>query len=82
VDLAPEIARVAEDQDMQAGVVESFAVPAEGTYRATWVLVSANAAFFANPAVHAAANPIQRRPNLRLWTDDYSSLLPVMRFGR
>ena len=82
VDLAPEIARVAEDQDMQARVVESFAVPAEGTYRATWVLVSANAAFFANPAVHAAANPIQRRPNLRLWTDDYSSLLPVMRFGR
>jgi len=82
VDLAPEIGRLAEDQGMQARVVESFAVPAEGAYRATWVLVSENAAFFSIPAVHAAAVPIQRRPDLRVWTDDYSSLLPVLRLGR
>jgi spermidine synthase len=82
VDLAPEIARVAESENMQARVVESFAVPAEGAYRATWVLVSENADFFAIPAVHAAAVPVSRRPDLRVWTDDYSSLLPVMRLGR
>jgi spermidine synthase len=82
VDLAPEIARVAESENMQTRVVESFAVPAEGAYRATWVLVSANADFFAMPAVQAAAVPVSRRPDLRVWTDDYSSLLPVMRLGR
>jgi hypothetical protein len=82
VDLAPEIARVAESENLQARVVESFAVPAEGAYRATWVLVSANPDFFAISAVHAAAVPVSRRPDLRVWTDDYSSLLPVMRLGR
>lgn len=82
VDLAPEIARVAESEGLQARVVESFAVPAEGAYRATWVLVSADSGFFEKPAVHAAAVPISRRPDLRVWTDDYSSLLPVMRLGR
>lgn len=82
VDLAPAIARVADSEGLQARVVESFAVPAEGAYRATWVLVAANPAFFAIPAVHAAAMPIPRRPDLRVWTDDYTSLLPVMRLGR
>jgi hypothetical protein len=82
VDLAPEIARVADSEGLQAQVVESFAVPAEGAYRATWVLVSANPGFFNIPAVRAAAAPISARPDLRVWTDGYSSLLPVMRLGR
>jgi protein-L-isoaspartate O-methyltransferase len=82
VDLAPAIERVAEAENMQARVVESFSVPAEGAYRATWVLVSDNAAFFSLPAVQAASVAVQRRPGLRIWTDNYSSLLPVMRLGR
>jgi len=82
VDLAPEIDRVAEDQGMQARVVESFAVPAEGAYRATWVLVSADKSFFSTPGVRDAAVPIERRPELRVWTDDYSSLLPLLHLGR
>jgi hypothetical protein len=82
VDLAPAIARVAQSEGLQARVVESFAVPAEGAYRATWVLVTANPEFFQIPAIQAAAVPISARPNLRVWTDDYTSLLPVMRLGR
>ena len=82
LNLAPEIARLADVQGMQARVVESFAVPAEGAYRATWVLVSADPGFFQKPGVDAATTPIPRQPNLRLWTDDYSSLLPVLQLGR
>ena len=44
----------------QAKVVESFAVPAEGAYRATWVLVSADPGFFRKPGVEAAATAIPR----------------------
>jgi len=44
--------------------------------------VSANAGFFERPGVEAAAAEIVRRPGLRGWTDDYSSLLPVMRLGQ
>jgi len=32
--------------------------------------------------VAAASTRIASRPDLRVWTDDYSSLLPVLRLGR
>jgi hypothetical protein len=82
LDLAPEIARVAESEGMQARVVESFAIPAEGAYRATWVLVSGDAEFFAKAGVESVAMAIAQRPDLRVWTDDYSSLWPVLRLGQ
>jgi spermidine synthase len=82
LNLAPAIARLADAEGMQARVVENEAVPAEGAYRATWVLVSAGAGFFARPGVSGVAMEIARQPGLRLWTDDYSSLLPVLRLGR
>ena len=81
LNLAPEIGRLADAEGMQARVVESMDVSAEGAYRATWVLVSADAGYFDKPGVAAAATPIQRQAGLRLWTDDYSSLLPVLRLG-
>ncbi len=81
LDLAPEIARVAQAEGMQARLVESLPVPAEGAYRATWVLVSEDAGFFARPGVAAATTRIVQKPGLRVWTDDYSSLLPVLRLG-
>ena len=80
--LAPEIALVADAEGMQARVVESFEVPAEGAYRATWVLVSADPGFFTKPAVAAVAMPIRSTSGLRTWTDDYSSLLPVLHLGQ
>jgi hypothetical protein len=80
--LAPEIRRLADLAGMQARLIESFGVPAEDEYAASWVLVSADAAFFAQPGVQAAATRIPEQPGLRVWTDDYSSLLAVMRWGR
>jgi hypothetical protein len=82
LNLAPEIKLLADAEGMQARVVESEDVPAEGEYRATWVLVSADAGFFAKPGVDAVANAIPAQAGLRVWTDDYSSLLPVLRLGR
>jgi hypothetical protein len=81
LDLAPEIGRLADSVGMQARLVESGAVPAEGEYRADWVLVSGDA-FFAKPEVRAVSTVVSGQDGLRVWTDDYSSLLPVMRWGR
>ncbi len=80
LDLGPEIGRLAQSEGMEARQVENWAVPAEGEYRATWVLVSGDAAFFARAGVAGVTTPVERRPNLPVWTDDYSSLLPVMRW--
>ena len=82
LDLAPEIARLAGSIGMKARKVENFAAPARDQYRSTWVLVTADSGFFAIPAIHSASRSISVPAGLRLWTDDYSSLLPVMRWGR
>ena len=78
VDLEPPIAQVARAVGMQAMRVASGAKDERGEFNATWVLVSDNEAFFAQPEVKAAAHWVASRPGLHLWTDDYSALLPVL----
>jgi SAM-dependent methyltransferase len=78
LDLTPEVAALAAASGMEARVVDTPAQESRGEYRSIWVLVSNNAAFFAEPQVAALARPIAPRPGLRVWTDDYSSLVPLL----
>ena len=80
VDLEPAIALLAQSAGMKAMRVSSAANSDRGEFSAYWVLVSGNAAFFAQPQVAAAGKPPMLKPGLRLWTDDYSSLLPLLRW--
>jgi spermidine synthase len=78
VDLDPPIGMLAQDAGMKAVVVATPANAERDEFVATWMLLTENAVFLKRPEVariarHAA--PINR---LRLWTDDYSSLLPVL----
>lgn len=79
VDLAPPIARLALASGMQVRKVSSFANEARGEFGATWILLSDNAAFFAEQqvALHSHALPVDA--NASVWTDDYSALLPLLR---
>jgi spermidine synthase len=78
VDLEPAIALLAQASGMKAVRVASPANDDRGEFSAYWVLLSENAAFFAQPDVKAAAKPPVFKPGLRLWTDDFSSLLPLL----
>ncbi len=80
VNLEPAIALLAQNAGMQAMRVSSPAHDDRGEFSASWVLVSSDAAFFAQPEVAAAARPAKSQPGLRLWTDDYSSLLPLLQW--
>ena len=80
VDLEPAIVLLAQSGGMKAMRVSSLANDSRGEFGAYWVLVSNNAAFFAQPAIVATARPPLLKPGLRLWTDDYSSLLPLLRW--
>jgi hypothetical protein len=80
VDLEPAIALLAQSAGMKAMRVSSDANDDRGEFPAFWVLVSDNSDFFSQPAVAAAAQPPTLKPGLRLWTDDYSSLLPLLRW--
>jgi hypothetical protein len=80
LDLAPEIALLAASTGMTARLVDTPARDEVGEYLAQWVLVTDHAAFLAQPAILALAEAIPPRPGLRAWTDDDSSLLPILRW--
>ena len=78
VDLEPAIALLAAGSGMQAMRFNSAPNDRLGEYSATWVLLTDNSAFFSVPEVAARARAPERKPGLRLWTDDYSALLPLI----
>jgi spermidine synthase len=80
LDLTPEVAELAVAAGMQARVVDTPSNKSTGEYRATWVLVTDNSAFFAQPLVEAFARTIPRKPGLHAWTDDNSSLVPILQW--
>ncbi len=80
VDLEPEVGQLAAAAGMQARSFASAARPARGEFAATWVLVSADTNFFMQPEIAAAATPVPQRAGIKPWTDDYSSLVPLLRW--
>lgn len=80
LDLAPEVAELAQSAGMQARLIETPSDNARGEFRALWVLVTDDQAFLDQPAIAQASTPIRSRPGLRAWTDDRSSLLPILRW--
>ena len=81
LDLAPEIAELGLAAKMQSRVVDSATDDSTGAYRSTWVLLTDSSEFFHKPEVEAAAGPVPTLPHLRVWTDDYSSLLPILQLS-
>lgn len=80
VNLEPAIALLAQNADIHAVRVSSLENDARGEFGSTWMLLSDDPGFFAVPDVAAHSHPGAVKPGLRLWTDDYSSLLPVLRW--
>lgn len=78
VNLEPEIALLAKAAGMQAMRVSSAEDDAIGENSATWMLLTSNPEFFNLPAVAGHARMPAELQGLRVWTDDYSSLLPLI----
>jgi SAM-dependent methyltransferase len=78
VDLEPEVALLANASGMQAMRISSPPNPDTGAFSSTWMLLSADPAFFRIPEVFNRAHRPDENAKVRLWTDDYSSLLPIL----
>jgi hypothetical protein len=76
--LEPEIALLANSAGMQAMRVSSGENRETGEYSATWMLLTDNADFFAQRAVASHVRKPIANPSVHVWTDDYSSLLPLL----
>jgi hypothetical protein len=81
LDLAPVVGRLAEAEGMEARMVLTGAKEERGEYSARWVLVgSVGTPMFADRRFTWVAEGIAERDGLRVWTDGYSSLLPIVRW--
>jgi hypothetical protein len=78
VDLVPAIALLARSVGIQAWVVSTGAAWQSGEFSSTWILVTADPNFFVQPELLAAGHSPGLRPDLRVWTDDYSALFPLI----
>lgn len=78
VDLEAPIALMAKSAGMRAVTVTTGANDQRGEFTATWMLLSDRGDFFAQTEVARSARQPQRLAGLRPWTDDFSSLLPVL----
>jgi len=78
LDLEPVVERIATSMGKGTLQVESEEDEAGNCFGSTWVLV-ANPDVFKSKVFESAGNPVTARPNLRIWTDDYSSLLSVVK---
>jgi predicted O-methyltransferase YrrM len=80
VDLEPEITQLAKAAGMDVRRVSSLVNEQRGEFTATWMLLTDNPSFFTQPDVASRVRQPVANPKARLWTDDYSSLLPLLRW--
>ena len=80
VDLEPVVAATAKDAGLIAMSVHSHGDEQNGLYFANWILVTTNQAFLSQPEVVNNAFPTHLRADIRLWTDNYSSLFPLLKW--
>jgi spermidine synthase len=76
--LAPVVQAQADHAGLHAVLVTTEDNDDTGAFSSDWVLVTANEKFLALPEIADASAKIEPKPGLRLWTDDYSSLLPIL----
>ena len=76
--LGPVVQEQADHAGLHAVMVSTADDDDTGAFSSDWVLVTANEQFLALPEIASASARIDPRARLRLWTDDYSSLLPIL----
>lgn len=80
LNLGPVVQQLANRAGMGMVFISSSEDLPHDVFSSDWVLVTDNKAFLERDEVKSAGEPIKTlRHALRLWTDDYNSLLPILR---
>jgi SAM-dependent methyltransferase len=80
--LGPVVKQLAEHAGMHTTFISSSDLPMRDVWTSDWMLVTTDSAFLAQPEIDQTSAQVDVPPSLRLWTDDYNSLIPILRFGR
>lgn len=79
LDLPPVVKKLADNAGLKSVLITSDDASGHDLFLADWVLVTSNDAFLARPELEKDRQEITVPLRLRLWTDDYNSLLPILR---
>ncbi|MGB8536781.1 MAG: fused MFS/spermidine synthase [Acidobacteriaceae bacterium] len=80
IDLEPVVAGIANNAGLNAVSVHTHADEQTGLYYADWILVTANQAFLHQPEIVNNGFQTPLRSGVRLWTDNYSSVFPLLKW--
>ncbi len=78
LDLEPVLWQAQQTMGLHGVFVQGKPKDALG-FPSRWVILSAGDTFFKNAEVQSGSRPLQSKPGVQLWTDDYSNLLQVLR---
>lgn len=81
LELPPVVEQLARHAGLKTAFISSGSVSSQDVNTSDWVLVTADDAFLSLPEVADVREDITVPRRLRLWTDDYNSLLPVLRMS-
>lgn len=79
LELEPVVERIAAALKKANLQVESEEDEEGNCFGSTWVLVAANPDIFKQEVFEGAGKPVEWRPGLKMWTDDYSSLFGILK---
>ncbi|HWF48523.1 MAG TPA: fused MFS/spermidine synthase, partial [Bryobacteraceae bacterium] len=82
LDLAPVVGDLAQALGYRAIVVHNNGEDDGLILPADWVLVTNNPEILDNPAIQLHSEPIDSRPGLRLWTDNFNNLVGILKTPR
>jgi SAM-dependent methyltransferase len=78
LDLAPVVARLAEAQGMHAVMI--YDDSDEGvTSISDWILVTDDEKSLEPPQISEVSVPVEPRPDIKLWTDDFNNIVQVLK---
>ena len=78
LDLAPVVRALADAFRLEAGVVDTRSED-DGSWGATWVLLSRDPKVLETPEIEEASEELEGKKGVGLWTDDYSNLFRVLK---
>ncbi|MBP2673429.1 MAG: integral rane protein-like protein [Deltaproteobacteria bacterium] len=80
IDLKPVLRRLADETGLEGMVIATGDNRSTGAHFTEWVLLTPRRDNFLDPMLREAGRPLPREPVVPPWTDDYSSLIPLLEF--
>jgi hypothetical protein len=80
LDLVPVVQKLAEHHRLKWAYLSYDHPRASWQYESVWMLLSRDPGFVEHELIRTAAESPGPRRNVRLWTDDYASLLPLLKY--